>query len=133
MVTMVWQPQAGCHSLYAEATLPDTAPVNPPMIYDGASVTEIAIPSGRFIISDLYFGLGFVYWTVEVDFGSGFETFATFGFVLTAPPTTEVKRLTTPITIPGGPGVKMRLRVKLAATPAASVDVNATLRCRTEA
>lgn len=132
MVTMVGQPQVGAHSLYAEASLVDTTPVNPPMTYDGATVTEIQIPIGQFIISDLYIGFGFAYWTVEVDFGSGYVNFATFGFVLTAPPTTEVKKFTTPITIQGGAGVKMRLKVALAAVPAAAVDVNATVRCRTQ-
>lgn len=132
MVTQVGQPQVGVHSLYAEATLPDTTPVNPPMVYDGTTVTEILIPSGQFIISDLYFGIGFVYWTVEVDFGAGYVDFASFGFVLTAPPTTEVKKLKTPITIQGGPGVKMRLRVTSPVTPSAPIDVNATLRCRTQ-
>lgn len=132
MVTMVGQPQVGAHSLYAEATLPDATPVNPPMTYDGAVVTEIPIPDGQFIISDLYFSIGFVYWVIEVDFGAGYVDYARFGFTLLSPVTTEVKSFTTPITINGGPGVKMRLRVNLPTVPASPVDVNCTVRCRTE-
>lgn len=134
MVTMVGEPQVGVHSLYAETTLPDMTPVNPAMIYDGASVASIPVPSGQFIITDLYFGIGFVYWTIQVDLGlgAGFVDWVTFGFVLTSPPTTEVKRFKTPITIPGGPGVAIRLKVALAVVPAAPIDVNATVRCRTQ-
>jgi len=127
MVTMVGEPQVGAHSLYAEASLPDATPVNPPMIYDGSVVTQILIPSGQFIISDLYLGFGFVYWVVEVDFGAGYVDYTRFGFTLLAPLTTEVKKFKTPITINGGPGVKMRLRVEAVTFP---VDVNCTIRCR---
>ena len=119
------------HSLYAEATLPDTTPVNPPMTYDGATVTEIDVPSGVFVITDLILSLGFVYWVIEVDFGSGFVSFATFGFTLLSPASSEKKHFKSPLVIQGGPGVKIRLLCFLAATPTSPVDVNATLRCYT--
>lgn len=120
------------HSLYAEATLPDTTPVNPPMTFDGNSVSEIDVPSGKLVITDAFLGFGFVYWTIEVNFGSGFVTLATFGFTLTAPPSSEVKRFKSPITILGGPGVAMRLKVAAATTPTVPIPVNATLRCFSE-
>jgi hypothetical protein len=117
------------HSLYAETTLSDTTPVNPPMTYDGNTVSEIDVPSGRFLISDLYIGLGFVYWTIEVDRGSGFTAIATFGFTLISPPVTEKKEFKSPIAIQGGPGVRMRLKVASAVTPVSPIDVKAAIRC----
>ncbi len=122
------------HSLYAEATLPDTTPVNPSMTYDGATVSQISVPSGKLVITDCYFGFGFVYWTIEVDFGlgGGFVVLATFGFTLLAPATTEELKFKAPIVIQGGPGVAVRLRAMLATTPTNPVDVSATLRCYSE-
>lgn len=119
------------HSLYAETTLSDTTPVNPSLVYDGDVVSEIPIPSGYLAITDLYFGLGFVYWTVEVNRGSGFTSLATFGFTLLSPPVTEKKEFKFPIIIPGGPGVVMRLKVAAAVSPASPIEVKATIRCYT--
>lgn len=119
------------HSLYAETTLSDTTPVNPPLVYDGNSVSEIPIPSGYLAITDLYFGLGFVYWTIEVNRGSGFTSLATFGFTLLSPPVTEKKEFKFPIIIPGGTGVVMRLKVAAAVSPLVPIEVKATLRCYT--
>lgn len=120
------------HSLYAEAVLPDMTPVNPPMTFDGATVSEIPVPSGKLVITDAFFGFGFVYWSIEVNFGSGFVTLATFGFTLLAPSSTEIKRFKSPITIKGGAGVAMRLRVVAAAAPTIPIPVDATLRCFSE-
>ena len=120
------------HSLYAEASLPDTTPVNPSLIYDGTTLTEIPVPAGtKFVITDLIIGVGFVYWEIEVDFGSGFVTLARFGFTLIAPAISEKKRLKSPIVVQGGPGVKVRLKATLAADPVAPVEVSMTVRCYT--
>jgi hypothetical protein len=121
------------HNVYAETTLPDTTPVNPSLIYDGTTVSEISIPSGKFVITDLLIGFGFVYWTIQLDTGDGggFRTLATFGFTLIGS-TTEIKAFKTPITIQGGAGVKIRLQAQLATTPTVAIDVNATLRCYTD-
>jgi hypothetical protein len=122
------------HSLHAEATLPDTTPVNPSMTYDGATVAQISIPSGKFVITDCYFGFGFVYWTIEVDYGlgGGFVVLANFGFTLLAPATTEELKFKAPIVIQGGAGVAVRLRAMLAEDPINPVDVSASIRCYTE-
>jgi hypothetical protein len=121
------------HNLYAETTLPDTTPVNPDITYDGTTVTEISILSGKFSITDVMIGLGFVYWTIQLDTGDGggFRTLATFGFTLIGS-TTEVKTFRTPITIQGGAGVKIRLQAQLTTTPTTPIDVNMTLRCYTD-
>jgi hypothetical protein len=124
------------HSLYAETTLPDTDnnPVFPSMIYDGAAVASIPVPSGKLVITDAFFGFGFVFWSIEVDYGlgAGFVTLAKFGFTLIAPLTTEVKRFKSPIVIQGGSGVAIRLRVKSPDVPATPLDVNATIRLYSE-
>lgn len=121
------------HNLYAETTLSDTTAVNPNLIYDGASVTEISVPSGKFVITDVMISIGFVYWTIQLDKGdgNGYQPLAIFGFTLIGS-VTEVKRFKTPITIQGGTGVKIRLEAQLTATPTTPVDVNMTLRCRTD-
>jgi hypothetical protein len=120
---------ATAQSLYAETTLPDTTPVYPPMTYNGASVTSIPIPAGTsLVITDLFFGFGLVFWTIEVDFGSGFVTLGTFGFTLLAPATSEVKTYNSPITIQGGPGVAFRLRAITPTTPTVPVEADITVR-----
>lgn len=120
---------ASANSLFAEATLSDTTPTNPQMVYNGSVVSQVSIPQGQqLVITDCYFGLGFVYWTIEVDSGAGFATLATFGFVITLPPVTEEKKFKSPIVIQGGPSVVMRLKVTAAATPATPIEVNATIR-----
>ena len=126
-------PAGIAHNLYAEATLSDTTAVNPDLIYDGASVTEISVPSGKFVITDLMISLGFVYWTIQLDKGdgNGYQPLAIFGFTLIGA-VTEVKTFKTPITIQGGTGVKIRLEAQLTTTPTTPVDVNMTLRCYTD-
>jgi hypothetical protein len=121
------------HNVYAETSLADTTPVNPSLIYDGTTVSEITIPSGKLTITDIMIGFGFVYWTIQLDTGDGggFRTLVTFGFTLIGA-TSEVKAFKTPITIQGGLGVKIRLQAQLATTPTTPTDVSATLRCYTD-
>lgn len=117
------------HNIYTEATLPDTTPVNPSLTYDGTTVSEISVPTGKFVITDVMIGFGFVYWTIQLDKGdgNGFQSLATFGFTLIGA-TSEVKAFKTPITIQGGTGVKFRLQAQLATTPTSPTDVAMTVR-----
>lgn len=118
------------HSLFSEVTLSDETPVTPPMTYDGATVASIPVPSGKLIITDAFFGFGFVFWLIEVDLGlgGGFKPLANFGFTLLSPTTTEVKRFRSPLVIKGGTGVAMRLKMIAAVAPPTPIDVNATIR-----
>ena len=120
-------------SFYAEAIIADTTPVFPSMIYNGQAVSEIDVPAGqKLVITDAFFGFGFLFWTIEVDFGSGFTPIANFGFTLIAPITTEVKCFKSPITIVGGPGVKIRVKATAATLPDNPIDASITLRIYTE-
>jgi len=118
--------QIAVHSIYGETTLADSEWTQLTLTYDGQSVEEIPIPDGRFVISDAIFGRGFVYFAFEVNRGSGYTPIATFGFVLTSPIHSEVKRFKTGIVVNGGPGVTFRVRVKAVSAP--PVSVNVTLR-----
>src|SRR5262249_8498819 len=76
---------ATVHNIYTEAVIPDTTPITPSIILDGSSVSAISVPSGQsLVITDLYIGIGFLYWTIEVDrgLGGGFVPLAIFGFTL---------------------------------------------------
>lgn len=123
------------HSFYTEAVLTDTTPQIPSITYDGATVAQVPVTSGRLVITDAFFGFGFVFWSIQIDFGGGggFVSVATFGFTLLTPLTTEVKKFKSPIVVPGGPGVAMRIRVAAATPPVNPLNVNCTLRLYSEA
>ena len=116
-------------SIYGELTLSDTTPTPVPIVYNGQSISQIDIPSGTLHITDVLIGIGFIYWAIEVDRGSGFTSIATFGFTLLVPFHTEIKKFNTPIAIDGGPGVAMRI-VATAVTPpiASCIGLQATLK-----
>jgi collagen triple helix repeat protein len=125
---------ATVHSLYTETVISDTTPITPAMTYDGAAVSSVPVPAGQsLVITELYIGIGFLYWTLEVDrgLGAGFVTLATFGFTLAEIAVSEKIEFKSPIVVPGGTGVQIRFTVAAAVTPSVPLDACLTARCYT--